>query len=320
MAAWALRRLGAAVLLVWLVATATFVLVSAAPGDLTSRIYDGRIPPEARTRWRQEFGLDQPLPARYAAWLGAALRGDLGTSWTSFRPVTAVIAERLPATLLLTSLGLALELGGGVLLALIQLRRPHGPGDHALTLTSLVAYGVPTFIVALVLLDLLSYRLPLFPPSHLHSAAGESAAGWSRLVDLARHLALPVLTIGITGIGGVARYVRGSLMDERTQTYVLAARARGLSARRALWSHALPNALLPLITMVGLSLPFLFSGSLVIEVIFSWPGMGRLMYEAALARDLPVLLGGTIMATAAVVAGNFLADVLYAAVDPRVRR
>ena len=153
----------------------------------------------------------------------------------------------------------------------------------------------------------------------MHSVAGEMQHGLRRLLDLAHHLVLPVVAIGITGMGGVARYLRGSLLDEKSQHYVLAARARGASERRALLAHALPNALLPLITMVGMSIPFLVSGSLVIEVVFSWPGMGQIMYDAALARDVPLLLGGTVLATAAVVAGSLLADLAYAIADPRVR-
>ncbi len=319
MLSWTLRRIGAGIMLIWLVASLTFVLVALAPGDAASRLADPRVPPAARERWRHDFGLDRPLPVRYAAWLSATARGDLGSSWNDRRKVSAVLGEALPNTLLLASLGLLLELGGGVALALVQLRRPHGAGDRLITLASLTAYALPTFGVALALLNLFAYRVPLFPPSHMHSLEGEMMQGWPRFLDLLKHLALPVAAIGVTGVGAVARYLRGSLLDERMEHYVLAARARGCSERRALLAHALPNALLPLITMTGMSLPFLVSGSLVIEVVFSWPGMGQAMFNAALARDLPVLLGGTLLATTAVVLGNLLADMAYAIADPRVR-
>jgi peptide/nickel transport system permease protein len=315
----AIRRIGAGILLVWLVATVTFALVSLAPGDAASRLTDPRISAAVRERWRRDFGLDRPLPARYATWLGSAVTGDLGTSWFYRRKVTSVLAEVLPNTLLLTSLGLALELVGGIVLALVQLRRAHGSGDRVITLATLTAYAMPTFGVALALISLFSYHLRLLPPSHMLSLTGEAAHGWPRLVDLLKHLVLPVTAIGITGVGAVARYLRGSLLDERMEHYVLAARARGCSTNRALFVHALPNALLPLITMMGMSLPFLVSGSLIIEVVFSWPGMGQAMFTAALGRDLPLLLGGTIVATVAVVVGNLLADVAYAIADPRVR-
>jgi peptide/nickel transport system permease protein len=319
MVRWAIRRIGAGILLVWLVATVTFALVSLAPGDAASRLTDPRISSAVRERWRRDFGLDRPLPARYASWLGSAVTGDLGTSWFYRKKVTSVLAEVLPNTLLLTSLGLALELVGGIALALVQLRNTHGSGDRVITFATLTAYAMPTFGVALALIALFSYRLQLFPPSHMLSLAGEAAHGWPRFLDLAKHLVLPVTAIGITGVGAVARYLRGSLLDERTEHYVLAARARGCSTSRAVLVHALPNALLPLITMMGMSLPFLVSGSLIIEVVFSWPGMGQAMFTAALGRDLPLLLGGTIVATVAVVVGNLFADVAYAIADPRVR-
>ncbi len=319
MVRWMLRRVAAGIVLVWLVATVTFALVSLAPGDAATRLSDPRISAAVRERWRRDFGLDRPLPARYVSWLGAAITGDLGTSWFYRQKVTEVLGGVLPNTLLLTSLGLVLEMGGGICLALVQLRRAYGWGDRTITFATLVAYSAPTFGVALLLIGWFSYRLPLFPPSHMHSLAGETARGWVRFADLLKHVVLPVAAIGITGVGAVARYLRGSLLDERTEHYVLAARARGCSQRRALLAHALPNALLPLITMAGMSLPFLVSGSLIIEVVFSWPGMGQAMYAAALGRDLPLLLGGTIVATIAVVAGNLLADVAYAVADPRVR-
>ena len=314
-----LRRFAAAVVLVWLVATVTFALVSLAPGDAAAGLADPRVAPEVRERFRRDFGLDRPWPARYLTWLAGAARGDLGVSWVHHRPVSAVLADAVPATALLAGLGLLLEIAGGLALALVQLRRPHGRADRALTALSLVAYALPAFVVALLLQYLFAYRFRLLPPSHTLSPGGELLTGLPRLLDQLRHLVLPVAAIALTGAGAVARYLRGSLLDERGQLYVLAARARGCSERRALWAHALPNALLPLVTMVGLSLPFLISGSLVIEVIFAWPGMGQTMVAAALARDLPLLMGGTLLATLAVVAGNALADLAYALVDPRVR-
>ncbi len=319
MARWLLRRLAAAALIVWLVATATFLLVAFAPGDITQRLADARVPPHAREQWRRAFGLDRPVWTRYAEWIGGALRGDLSTSWTTYRPVAVMIVEALPNTMFLAAAGLLLELLGGVAIALRQARRPFGASDRVLTLATLTAFAMPTFWVALLLAEVFAYRLPVFPPSHMHSPAGELATGWQRLTDLAHHSVLPVLAIGLTGVGAIARYLRGSLLDERGQAYVLAARARGCSARRALRVHALPNALLPLITVLGLSLPFLVSGSLVIEVVFSWPGMGQLVYSAALARDVPTLMGGTLVITVAVVLGNLMADLAYAVVDPRVR-
>ncbi|HNX50991.1 MAG TPA: ABC transporter permease [Thermoanaerobaculaceae bacterium] len=319
MARWVAHRLGVGLMVVWLVATGTFALVSLAPGDFSSRLSDPRLPPAARERWRRDFGLDRPLGVRYASWLGSAGRGDLGVSWQYRRPVSRLIVEALPPTLLLAGLGLLLETAGGLGIATVQVLRARSRLDRGLTLVSLLAYALPSFTVALGLVWLFSYRLGWLPPSHLLSPAGEQAAGWARRGDILAHLVLPVLTIGLTGMGALARYMRGSLVDEHTQGYVLAARARGCSRRRALLTHALPNAVLPLVTVLGLSLPFLVSGSLLVEVVFAWPGMGQLLYQAALARDIPLLMGGTLLSAAAVVAGNALADLSVAWLDPRVR-
>lgn len=319
MGGWLLRRVATAVLITWLVATATFLIAGLAPGDITQRLGDSRVSPQVREQWRRTFGLDRPLSARYAAWLAGVLRGDFSTSWTTYRPVADMLREAIPNTVLLAGAGLTLELVGGIAIALRQARRPFGFGDQLLTFTTLVAFAMPTFWVALMLAEVFAYRLGLFPPSHMHSPAGELATGWRRLADLAHHAVLPVLAIGVTGVAAVARYLRGSLLDERGQGYVLAARARGCTPWRTLRLHALPNALLPLITVLGLSLPFLVSGSLVIEVVFSWPGMGQLVYTAALARDIPTLMAGTVVITGAVVLGNLLADLAYAWVDPRLR-
>jgi peptide/nickel transport system permease protein len=316
---WLLRRLLSRAIIVFLAATATFALVSLTPGDITQHLDSRRITPEARERWRHDFGLDRPVPLRYLHWLGAVVRGNLGYSWLYHRNVSTVLATTLPRTLLLTGLGLLLEVLGGMTVALVQIRRPHGFVDRLASTVTLTAYALPSFWTGLLLIYLFAYRFPLFPPSHMLSPAGELATGWQRLGDLLPHLVLPAATIGAAGVGAIARYLRGSLLDERLEHYVLAARARGCSMSRAMWVHALPNALLPLVTVVGMSLPFLVSGSLVVEVVFAWPGMGRAMYEAALARDVPLLMGGTLVAATAVVAGNLAADVLYAVVDPRVR-
>jgi peptide/nickel transport system permease protein len=319
MTRWVARRLGAGLVVIWVVATGTFALVSLAPGDFASRLADPRLPPAARERWRRDFGLDRPLPARYLSWLGSAVGGDLGISWQYRRPVTALLADALPPTLLLAGLGLLLETVGGLGIATLQVLRARSCLDRGLTLASLLAYALPAFTVALGLVWLFSYTLGWLPPSHLLSPAGELATGWARHRDVLAHAVLPVLTIGLTGMGALARYMRGSLVDEHTQGYMQAARARGCSRRRALLTHALPNALLPLITVLGLSLPFLVSGSLLVEVVFAWPGMGQLIYQAALARDIPLLLGGTLLGAAAVVAGSALADLGVAWLDPRVR-
>lgn len=316
----ALRRTAASLVVLWAVATGTYALVSLAPGDAASRISDPRLPAAARERWRRDFGLDRPLPARYLSWVASTVRGDLGVSWQHRRPVGDLLAEALPPTALLTGLGLLAEAAGGLVIATLQAMRPRSRMDRALSVTSLLGYALPSFAVGMGLVWLFSYALGWLPPSHMFSPAAAQAGGWARAGDLALHLVLPVATIGLTGMGALARYTRGSLVEEQGQGYVLAALARGCSRRRAILAHALPNAALPLVTVLGLSLPFLVSGSLLVEVVFAWPGMGQLLLQAALARDIPLLMGGTLVGAAAVVLGNVLADVSVALLDPRVRR
>ncbi|MGC8916716.1 MAG: ABC transporter permease [Thermoanaerobaculum sp.] len=314
------RRLVGSLFVVWLVATGTFFFVAATPGDVASKLADPRIPPSARARLREHFGLDKPVLARYVRWLFDGASGNLGESFAFRRPVREVLTEAVPNTVLLASVGLLLELGAGVALGLFQALRPGSWGDRWLSALSLAAYAMPTFFMASLLLWLLAYTVPLFPPSHMAESLATNPGLWERTWETARHLALPALTVGLTGFGAVARYLRGSLLDERQQTYILAALARGCSRRRALVVHALPNAVLPLLTILGLSLPFLVSGSLVIEVMFSWPGMGQVFYTAVTARDVPLIQAATVLVTAAVVAGNWLADVVYSLADPRIRQ
>lgn len=314
------RRLAASLFVVWLVASGTFFLVALSPGDIASKLADPRVSPAARQRLREHYGLDRPTWQRYVAWLSHALSGDLGDSFLFRRPVREVLAAALPNTALLAGVGLFLELSLGIALGLVQASRPGNFWDRFLSGLSLTAYAMPTFLVAALLLWLFAYTFPLFPPSHMAEAQSVEGGSLARLSDTARHLALPALTVGLAGCGAVARFLRGSLLDERQQGYMLAALARGCSRGRALLVHALPNALLPLLTVIGLSLPFLVSGSLVIEVIFSWPGMGQVFYAAVTARDVPLIQASTVLVTAAVVAGNWLADAAYTLADPRIRR
>lgn len=314
-----LRRFVAGLCILWAVASLTFFLASLAPGDIATQLADPRLSPAARARLRQYYGLDRPLLQRYSSWLQATLQGDFGDSFLYRRPVTQVLSESLPHTALLAGVGIALEFALGISLGLIQARRPHGLLDRTLTSLSLTAYALPSFLLAALLLWLFAYTLPVFPPSHMTGTLPPAASPWLRLQDRLAHLALPAMTIGLTSCGAVARYLRGTLLEQNQQTYILAALARGASSQRVLFVHALPNALLPLITLVGLSLPFLVSGSLLVEVIFSWPGIGKVFYSAVTARDIPLIQASTLLVTAAVILGNWLADVTYSLADPRVR-
>lgn len=314
-----LRRLLTLVPLVWLVMTATFVVVHAAPGSYADTLDHPRLTVEGREMIRLRYGLDRPLHRQYLMWLGAVATGDLGTSFLFKEPVTRVIARALPPTLLLTGTALLLDLALGLGIAMAAARRPYGWVDRVTTVLSLGVYGLPSFWIAGIAILVFALWLGWFPPSHMHSVDADQLSGLARVADLLHHLALPALCLGVVGAAATARYLRATLIETGATRFVLAARARGLSERRILWVHTLRPALLPAATLIGLSIPFLVSGSVVVESIFSWPGMGSTLWLAAQARDVPLVLGVTLVGALAVVLGNLLADLLYAVVDPRVR-
>ncbi len=313
------RRILLAVPVLWLVVTLTFVVLHAVPGSTVDLLDNPRLSPRDREVIRSHFGLDLPLHLQYLHWLGGVARGDLGVSFLYRQPVRTVVARALPPTLLLTGSALLLDLVLGIGLAVLAATRHRGWFDRVTTVLSLGLYGMPAFWLAGLAILVFSLKLGWLPASHMHTLDAASLPPLQRLGDLLKHLVLPAGILGLAGAAGTARYLRASLLEVRDSRFLLAARARGIPPGRLLWIHTLRPALLPLVTLLGLSLPFLVSGSLVIEVIFAWPGMGRVLWTAAWARDIPVILAVTLLGAAAVVAGNLLADILYALVDPRAR-
>lgn len=321
MAAYLLRRTAASLLLLFLVLSLTFFFLQMAPGDPSLMVQDPRVPREHQTRLREAWGLDRPLHEQYLRWLGAVVsRGDWGVSFVHGKPVVSVLREHIPPTLLLSGAALFVQFAAGTALGIAAARRRGTRGDHAIRIGSLMAYSLPLFWTGLMALLTLSYLWPLFPAGHMRSVGAVSGSFLARTGDLLYHLALPALVLGLSSAGAVSRFVRNSLLEQLDRDYVRTARAKGLTENRVLWVHGLRNAATPLVQMLGLSLPFLLSGSLVIEVVFSWPGLGRLALASALSRDYPVILAATALAGALVIAGNLAADLLQAAVDPRVRR
>ena len=314
------RRLLSGIPLVLGVVTLTFLLVEAAPGRPVDLLLgDGPVPPETRARIEAAYGLDRPPLARYLTWIGHAARGDLGWSLSRGRPVSRVLADALPPTLGLAAGALAVELLLGVAVGACQVIRRGGALDSGLSVAGLVLASAPTFWLGLMAILLLAVAVPVFPPSSAHSIG---AAAWSfpaRLADGVWHGVLPALVLGVPSAAVIARFLRAGLATALDEGFVLAARARGASRLRVLAAHALPAALGPVITLAGLQLPMLVSGALVVEVVFGWPGMGRVTYDAVLASDLPVVLAAVLLATVLVVAGSLLADVGLALADPRVR-
>ena len=301
------------------VVTLTFILLHLAPGDPAERLLAPTATPAQLAVTRHDLGLDRPLPLQYAAWLAAFVRGDWGTSIASGRPVARVLAEAWPATAELVALSLILSYALGVALGVVQAARAGTRSDTILSVATVTVFALPGYWLGLMFVILLTYRLGVLPAFGAAGFDSDFLSGWPKLVDRLRHLALPLLTLTLIGVGGTARFARGAMLDAITAPFVTTARAKGLTTRRVLQHHALRNALAPILTLLGLSLPALFSGAVFVEAVFAWPGVGRVLVEAVSARDYPVVMGATAVSATLVVAGNLLADLLAAIVDPRVR-
>jgi peptide/nickel transport system permease protein len=311
-------RLGQSILLVWLVLTITFFLLHLAPGDPMARYDDPEMDPETVEMMRRQFGLDRSVPEQYARWISSFARGDFGISLRYNRAVSGLLAEAVPNTLRLTVAALAVYIILGVALGITSAVRKNSLFDRAGTLSALVVYSVPSFWLALMLIMLFSLKLGWLPSSHMQSIDASSLGAAGLFLDRAAHLILPAFVLGVASAAGMARYMRGSMLDELKRDYVRTARAKGLSEGSVLMKHALRNAAIPVVTIIGLSFPFLLGGSVVTERIFSWPGMGSLMVESIFTRDYPVVLAINFIVSVMVILGNLLADLGYALLDPRI--
>jgi peptide/nickel transport system permease protein len=314
-------RLLQAAIVVFLVTTVTFVLVHLAPGDpIEMALQRPGVTESVRQQWREDFGLDRPLGEQYVRWLGNAVRGELAYSFSFRRPVRDVIADVLPRTLLLVGLALALSFALGIVVAVLQSERPGGARDRWLGRILLLLYSVPDFWLALVALLIFAYRLPIFPPSGIvDPVMHEYLSPVGRVLDRLRHLVLPVTTLTLLATAAISRHQRSALLEVLPSDWMRTAIAKGLSQRSAVRRHALRNALLPSITLAGLYLPSLVAGSLFIEKVFSWPGMGLITANAIGARDYPLITASVLVTSVVVAIGALLADLATAAADPRVR-
>ncbi len=320
MATLLVRRLAASLLLLYLVLTVTFFLIHLAPGDPVTVLGEPG-DRQMTERVRTVYGLDRPLAVQYLAWLRAVVIDlDWGTSFTYGRPVTRVIADSLPPTLLLGGAALLVQYAVGLPLGVAAARRHGRAADDWIRVGSLLLYSMPIFWLGLMAILLFASRFPVLPAGHMYSVGADALSTGERVLDLLWHLVLPALTLGLTMAGATVRFVRNRMLEVLDEGYIRTARAKGLSERRVIWLHALRNALVPVIQLFGLSIPFVLNGSLIVEVVFSWPGLGRTTFQAILARDYPLILASTAFTGALVVVGNFLADALHAAADPRVRR
>lgn len=322
------RRFLLGVAVVFTVVTLTFLLINLAPGDPARLWVAPGAGEQELAAARRALGLDRPLLARYATWMAGFARGDWGTSLAQQRPVLQVIGDALPHTLVLSITSLLVTYLAGLSIGALQAMRHRTVTDTGLTVGTLLLYGMPSYWLAIVLILVFSYGAARwgwpewlrFPAIGATSLDAEFLTPWQRVVDRFRHLALPLVTLGIIGSAGLARFARGAVLDVRGQPFVRAARARGLLPLRVEGVHVFRNALLPVITLLGLSLPMLISGTVFVEVIFAWPGMGRVMVSAVGARDYPVVMATTAVFAILVVLGNLLADILYLMADPRLRR
>lgn len=315
-----LRRLAAAALLVPALLTAVFFLVHLAPGDPVDLHLDPDMGDVQREQVRARLGLDAPLGVRYGRWLGGVLlHGDLGRSLQYHRPVSAMLAEAVPNTLLLTLSAYAVHLLLAVSLGVWMARRRGSRAERGATVAALALYSLPAFWLGLMLILVFSRWLGWLPAGGMAAPDADLMSWPARLWDAVRHLVLPVIVLGVASAAGTARYLRSAVIEALDRDFVLAARARGLSERTVVWRHAVRNALLPAVTLVGLNLPFLLGGAVVTETVFAWPGMGRLAVDAIFARDYPVIMGATALSAVMVVLGNLLADLAYGRVDPRIR-
>ena len=320
---YALRRLLQAVPLLLAAATVVFFLLHLAPGDPAAAYLHPDVPAEVAEQVRRQMGLGRPLHEQYLSWLGAVLTGDLGYSFSQGQSVVRAVAEALPDTLLLGGTALVLSFLAGGSLGVFQGTRPKTAADRTLGTATLVAYSVPGFWIALLLLLVFSLApvrellpLPLTGATSVDHGLMDPAG---RVLDRLRHLVLPAAALSLAPAAAVARHARSAVLEARDADHVRAARGRGLSEWSVTLRHVVRNALLPLTSLLGLYIPRLMGGAVVLEVIFSWAGMGRLLYRGVQARDYPLVLGATLLFAGLVVVGNLLADLLYAAADPRVR-
>ena len=303
------------------VTTFAFVMIHLAPGDpIATSLTRADVPESTRQAMRAAYGLDRPVSEQYVRWVANAARGNLGFSFSHRRPVRDVFADALPNTLLLSGLGLVLSFALGISVGLLQAERPGSGRDRWLGRVLLVLYSVPDFWLALVILMLFAYRLPLFPPGGMTDAVMyEYLSPGGKLLDRARHLVLPVMTLALLTAAGVARFQRGALLAVLPSDWMRTALAKGLSWRTAVVRHAFRNALLPVITLFGLAVPAFATGAIFVEKVFSWPGMGLVVVNAIAARDYPLVTAGVMLMSVLVAACALLADLAVAATDPRIR-
>lgn len=318
MGSYTIRRLIQAIPILFGVAIVSFAIVQLSPGSPIDRFRGANVRPETLANLARLYGLDQPIPQQFVSWITTFLqfwrREAWGFSLVDGRPVRDVIFQRMPATLLLGGVALGLTIIVAVPIGILAAVKQYSWADKIITTFATVGYAIPSFLLGIYLLYLGGVVLHAFPLFGMRSLVG----GGSPL-DIAHHMVLPVLSLAIQQIAGWSRYVRAKMLEVLNQDYVRTAKAKGLSSNRVTYKHALRNALIPVITLFGLTLPGLLSGAVITETIFSWPGLGQLGVISVAQRDYPLVLAFVMIGGFGVVAGNLLADVLYGVADPRIK-
>ena len=317
---YVLRRLLQAIPVVLGVVVLNFLLLQLAPGDAATVLAGeaGGAPAEYVQALRERFGLDKPVPVQLALYVKNILALDLGYSFRNQSPVLPLILARLSATLLLMGTTLVLSIGGGVLLGLLAAVWVRTWKDNLISVAAIIAYAMPLFWIGLMLILLFAVKLDWLPTSGMEDAAA-FYEGWERVVDIARHLVLPAITLSLFYMALYARLMRATMLEQRGLDYVTTARAKGLTERQITMRHVVRNALMPVVTVAGVQVGGLLGGSVVVESVFAWPGLGQLAFQSRFARDLNLLLGIFFISSCLVVLVNITVDVIYVLLDPRVR-
>lgn len=301
----------------------TFTVIHLAPGEPVEMqvAMNPKVSAEARQRLREFYGLDKPLPVQYGNWLKRLARLDFGNSFApDNRPVIDKIKERIPVTVSLNLIALCIEFGLAIPIGILAAIHRNSLLDKGITIFVFIGFAVPTFWLALLLMYFFGVKLGWLPISGLHSLGSDQWGLFARLSDLAKHLILPLAVASFGSLAGLSRFMRSTMLEVIGQDYIVTARAKGLSERAVIFRHALRNALLPVITLLGFSLPGLIGGSVIFETIFAIPGMGQLFYQGVMSRDYPLVMGILVIGAGLTLVGNLLADICYALADPRIRQ
>jgi peptide/nickel transport system permease protein len=314
------KRLLNAIALLFAVIVLNFLLIHMAPGSIVDTIAGdmGGISPELMEKIKIEYGLDKPLYEQLFLYVSNVVQGDLGYSFYYDAPVTGLIWEALPQTLLLVTVSLGLALVVGTVFGVIAAKRPNGAFSHFITILALIGFSAPVFWTGIMLLIGFASFIPLFPPAGMADPGLESGT-LAYYLDVAHHMVLPVVSLSLIYLAFYSRLSRASMLDVMGSDYIRTARAKGLSDRVVVYKHALRNALIPIVTIAGLQFAQIISGAVLVEAVFTWPGLGTVALEAILRRDGPTILGILFFSSVVVVIFNFLTDLTYNLIDPRVR-